>query len=64
MNFKFYLQDRVVIVLTDTPAEVIGRADYANSTPNNYFLFYKDSSNNPCKAWFDENDLALLKIID
>lgn len=64
MGFKFDLGAEVFIILTDTEAEVIGRAEYINGSPNSYWLYYEDNQGDARKVWFDEQELGLVKSID
>lgn len=55
--FEFKLDEEVGIANTELEGTIIGRAEYANGTPNNYWVRYIDAKGDLCKVWFDEADL-------
>ena len=61
MAFLFELNEVVGIVDTDLDGTVIGRSEYASTTPNNYWVRYTDTHGNPCRVWFEESDLEALE---
>lgn len=58
MSFLFNLGSNVVIDLNNITAQVIGRAEYLNGTPNNYWLYYLDAQGDAIKNWFEEQELS------
>lgn len=53
---KFELFQLVTIALTNTPATVMGRAEY-KTTESSYYLLYIDAQGNPVNRWWDESRL-------
>lgn len=58
-NFDFDLGDSVFILASSEKGEVIGRAEYNNGAPNNYFLRYKSADGRAVEAWWEENAIGL-----
>jgi len=59
--FEFQLNQEVGILDTELEGLVIGRAEYSTGVPNGYLVRYTDVQGNPCKVWFDEQDLEELE---
>jgi hypothetical protein len=55
-SFKFSLGENVVVEVSGEIGEVIGRAEYTNST-NNYFVRYRSADGRAVEAWWQEDAL-------
>jgi len=55
MNCKFEIGQTVTIVAGDQQAQIVARAEYANSEPN-YLLRYA-APTGPTEAWWGESAL-------
>jgi hypothetical protein len=51
------LGDEVMIETSNTPAQVIGRAEYLTSEPS-YLLRYTDGTGSPVENWWTQSALA------
>ncbi|HDR9093346.1 hypothetical protein QZM46_17540 [Burkholderia vietnamiensis] len=57
MGFKFSLGDEVTIAASGETGEVIGRAEYAD-TSNQYFIRYKAGDGRATESWWSESALT------
>lgn len=57
MGFKFSLGDDVTIAASGETGEVIGRAEYADSS-NQYFIRYKAGDGRATESWWSESALT------
>lgn len=59
MSFKFDLQQRVAIHVSDEVGEVVGRAEYTTAE-NNYFVRYRSADGRAVEQWWPESALTAL----
>ena len=59
MSFKFDLQQRVAIQVSDEVGEVVGRAEYTTAE-NNYFVRYRSADGRAVEQWWPESALMAL----
>ncbi|WP_241331153.1 hypothetical protein [Burkholderia cenocepacia] len=57
MGFKFSLGDDVTIVASGETGEVVGRAEYADSS-NQYYIRYKAGDGRATESWWSESALT------
>ncbi|MBR8027808.1 hypothetical protein KDX27_22650 [Burkholderia cenocepacia] len=57
MGFKFSLGDNVTIAASGEAGEVIGRAEYADSS-NQYYIRYKAGDGRATESWWSESALT------
>lgn len=57
MGFKFSLGDKVAIVASGETGEVVGRAEYADSS-NQYYIRYKAGDGRATESWWSESALT------
>ena len=56
-NFTFALGEQCHITVSGEAGIVMGRAEYLSS-PNHYWLFYKDADGCARECWWREDQLA------
>ena len=58
MAFMFDLNGTVVITKPNKRGTIKGRAEYANGSPDSYWVQFVDGQGDLNSGWFDEQDLS------